>query len=95
MSFETKLDKPQVIYGDNVDENIDATRHKTPIKVLEKFIVNAPRGSQAIYCRGPFLDAYSLGEFARKMYLQGRCDLVQRRVKVGRQAIFEYVMVKR
>ena len=74
---------------------VDATEEKNPRQALEAFIEHAPRGAKAVYCRGPFLESYSLGEFARKMHAQGRCYLVQRRIKVGRSAIFEYLIVKR
>lgn len=95
MSFQTKLNERQNIEVVNVNGNIDATKHKSPLQALQNFIQNAPRGSQAIYCRGPFLVAYSLGEFARRMHLQGHCYLVQRRIRGGRSAVFEYLMVKR
>lgn len=95
MSFQNELNERQNIERGSVDGDVDATKHKYPVQVLESFIQNAPRGSKAIYCRGPFLDSRSLGEFARQMHLQGQCDLVQRRIKVGRTAIFEYLMVKR
>ena len=93
MSHQSELSQAQHLEHDNGD--VDVTKHQFPQQVLEAFIANAPRGAQAVYCRGPFLVSYSLGEFARKMHLQGRCDLVQRRIKVGRSAIFEYLMVKR
>lgn len=75
--------------------DVDATKDNNPRQILENFIENAPRGARAVYHRGPFLEAYTLAEFARTMHSQGRCNLVQRRIKKGRSAIFEYVMVKR
>lgn len=75
--------------------DVDVTKDNNPRQTLENFIENAPRGVQAVYHRGPFLEAYTLGEFARTMHLQGYCNLVQRRIKKGQSAIFEYVMVKR
>lgn len=75
--------------------DVDATKNKNPLQTLEKFIENAPRGAKVVYHRGPFLEAYTLGEFARTMHAKGQCNLVQRRIKKGRSAIFEYMMVKR
>ncbi|NHQ75897.1 hypothetical protein HAT86_15715 [Roseovarius gahaiensis] len=93
MPHQSEVGESQKLEQDN--GYIDATKHQFPQKVLEAFIENAPRGAQAVYCRGPFLNVRSLGAFARKMHLQGHCDLVQRRIQIGRSAIFEYLMVKR
>lgn len=81
--------------GATAMEAVDATKDNNPRQTLENFIENAPRGAKAIYHRGPFLEAYTLGEFARTMHERGHCNLVQRRIKNERSAIFEYVMVKR
>ena len=81
--------------GATTTADVDATKDNNPRQTLENFIENAPRGAKAVYHRGPFLEAYTLGEFARTMHSQGRCNLVQRRIKKGRSALFEYVMVKR
>jgi hypothetical protein len=93
MSIEVKLNGFPKVKDASAD--IDATKDKNPVQVLQSFIESAPRGSKAVYCRGPFLESYSLGEFARKMYLKGHCYLVQRRIQVGRSSLFEYIMVKR
>lgn len=50
MSFQNKLNEQQNNDGGSVDGNVDATKHKCPMQVLECFIQNAPRGSKAIYC---------------------------------------------
>lgn len=81
--------------GTKAVEGVDATKDNNPRQILENFIEHAPPGAQAVYHRGPFLEAYTLAEYARKMHEQGHCNLVQRRIKKGRSAIFEYVMVKR
>jgi hypothetical protein len=81
--------------GASARADVDATKDNNPRQTLEKFIETAPRGAQAVDHRGPFLEVYTLAEFARTMHLQGHCNLVQRRIKKGRSAIFEYVMVKR
>jgi len=75
--------------------DVDATKDNNPRQILESFIENAPRGAQAVYHRGPFLETYTLAEFARTMHERGHCNLVQRRIKKGRSTIFEYLMVKR
>lgn len=75
--------------------DVDATKDNRPRKTLENFIENATRGAQAVYHRGPFLEAFILAEFARAMHAKGHCNLVQRRINKGRSAICEYVMVKR
>ena len=81
--------------GASAMTDVDATKDNNPRQALEDFIEHAPRGAQAVYHRGPFLEAYTLAEFARTMHERGHCNLVQRRIKKGRSAIFEYVMVKR
>ena len=81
--------------GATATADVDVTKDNNPRQTLENFIENAPRGAKAVYHIGPFLEAYTLGEFARTMHSQGRCNLVQRRMKNGQSAIFEYVMVKR
>lgn len=95
MSFQSKLDQPDYFECLNLDGEIDATQYKFPLKVLEEFIQYAPRGSKVVYFRGPFLNAFSIGEFARNLHVQGHCELVQRRIKGGRNSIFEYIIVKR
>jgi hypothetical protein len=93
MPHQLDLGETQIREYGNGD--VDATKHQFPQKVLEAFIKNAPRGSKAIYCRGPFLNARSLGAFAREMHLRGLCDLVQQRIHIGSSTTFEYLMVKR
>ena len=95
MSFQKKLNEHPATEADDMERVVDATKHKYPRQVLQTFIQTAPRGSQAIYFRGPFLNSYSLAEFVREMHLRGQCELVQRRIKIGRTAIYEYMMVKR
>lgn len=74
---------------------IDVTEDNNPTQTLDDFIKTAPRGAKAVYFRGPYLEAYALGEYVREMHAKGHCNLVQRRIKMGRSAIFEYLMVKR
>lgn len=93
MPHQSDLGKTQNLEHGSGD--VDATKYQFPQKVLEAFIKNAPRGSKAIYCRGPFLNVRSLGAFAREMHLKGHCDLVQQRIRIGNSSIFEYLMVKR
>ena len=91
--METETQGKQIVASAMTD--VDATKDKNPRQTLKDFIEHAPRGAQAVYHRGPFLEAYTLAEFARTMHERGHCSLVQRRIKKGRFAIFEYVMVKR
>lgn len=88
MSFQSNLDEAHNIGGGNVAGDINVTDHKFPMQIVGNSIQKAPYGSQAVYGRSPFPGAYRIGAYTQKMYLQGRCDLVQRRIKLGRTAIF-------
>lgn len=92
MTSELRSEDEALEYQPNID--VDVTKDQNTEHTLEHFILHAPRGARAVYHRGPYLEAYKLGTFARMMHERGKCILVQRRVKNGRSAIFEYVMVK-
>lgn len=76
-------------------ETVDITSSTSPAQALAKVIDRAAPGVKVIYARTWFLTDVALATMARALYNQGRVDLVQQRIRTGRNDKFAYIAIKR
>ena len=76
-------------------EVVDVSTCAQPVEALLQAVSRAAPGVQVIYARDWFLADAMLANTARALFEDGQVDLVQRRIKVGRNDKFAYIAIKR
>ena len=76
-------------------EVVDVSTCAQPVEALLRAVSRSAPGVHVIYARDWFLADVMLANAARALFEKGQVDLVQRRIKIGRNDKFAYFAIKR
>ena len=75
--------------------DIDVTGEANPVSAFTQAVNKAAPGTKIIYHRGNAITGSAIARKVRASYVSGLVELVQRRVREGRDAgVFEYIAIR-